>query len=61
MRSSFVRATAYQSATKFLPGSRWCLGSLQFVTDKFGDLTLQEPKFESASLMRHNTDTDLES
>jgi hypothetical protein len=29
---------------KFLPGSRWFLRSLQFITDKFGDLTLQEPK-----------------
>jgi hypothetical protein len=44
MRSSFVRAMVFQSTTKFLPGSRWFLGSLQFITDKFGDLTLQEPK-----------------
>jgi hypothetical protein len=43
-RSRFVRAMAYQSTTKFLPGSRWFLGSLQFVTDRFGDLTLQEPE-----------------
>jgi hypothetical protein len=35
---------AYQSTTKFLPGSRWFLGSLQFITNKFGDLTRQEPK-----------------
>jgi hypothetical protein len=27
-RSSFVRAIAYQSTTKFLPSSRWFLGSL---------------------------------
>jgi hypothetical protein len=40
MRSSFVRAMEYQSTTKFLPGSRWFLGSLHFVSDKFGDLTL---------------------
>jgi hypothetical protein len=39
-RSSFVRAMTYQSTTKFLPGSRWFLGSLQFITDKFRDLTL---------------------
>jgi hypothetical protein len=43
MRSSFVRAMSYQSATKFLPGSRWFLGSLhQFIIDEFGDLILQE-------------------
>jgi hypothetical protein len=41
-RPSFVRAMAYQSTTKFLPGSRWFLGSLEFITDKFGDLSLQE-------------------
>jgi hypothetical protein len=39
-RSSFVRAMAYQSTTKFLPGSWWFLGSLQFITNKFEDLTL---------------------
>jgi hypothetical protein len=44
MRSSFVRSMAYQSTTKFLPNSRWFLESLQFVTNKFGDLTLQEPE-----------------
>jgi hypothetical protein len=45
MRSSFVRAMVYHSTTMFLPGSRWFLGSLQFITDKFGDLTLQDPEF----------------
>jgi hypothetical protein len=40
MRSSSVREMVYQSTTKFLLGSRWFLRSLQFVTDKFGDLTL---------------------
>jgi hypothetical protein len=44
MRSSFMRAMAFQSTVKFLPGSRWFLGSLQFVTDKFGDLNQQEPE-----------------
>jgi hypothetical protein len=43
-RSSFVRSVAYQSTTKFLPGSRWFPVSLQFITNRFGDLTLQEPK-----------------
>jgi hypothetical protein len=40
MRSSFVKAMAFQSAAKFLPGSRWFLGSLEFITDTFGDLSL---------------------
>jgi hypothetical protein len=35
----------YQSTTMFLLGSRWFLGSLQFITAKFGDLTLQEPEW----------------
>jgi hypothetical protein len=35
---------AFQSTTKFLPGSRWFLGSLEFLTDKFGNLSLQEPE-----------------
>jgi hypothetical protein len=43
-RSSFVRTMAFQSTTKFLPGSRWFLGSLEFLTDKFGNLSLQEPE-----------------
>jgi hypothetical protein len=43
-RSSFVRAMTFQPSTKFLPGSRWVLGSLEFITDKFGDLSLQEPE-----------------
>jgi hypothetical protein len=43
-RSSFVRAMVFQSTTKFLPGSRSFLGSLLFITDKFGYLSLQEPE-----------------
>jgi hypothetical protein len=43
-RSSFVRAMVSQSANKFLPDSRWFLGSLEFITDKFGDISLQEPE-----------------
>jgi hypothetical protein len=34
----------FQSATKFLPSSRWILVSLFFIADKFGDLNLQEPE-----------------
>jgi hypothetical protein len=40
MRSSFMRGMPFQSTTKFLLGSRWFLGSLQFITDKFRDLSL---------------------
>jgi hypothetical protein len=48
-RSSFVRAMAFQSITKFLPGSRWFLGSLKFLTDKFGNLILQEPELSKVT------------
>jgi hypothetical protein len=40
IRSSFVRSMAYQSTNKFLPDSRWFLGCPQFITNKFGDITL---------------------
>jgi hypothetical protein len=40
MRLSFARAMAFQSTTKFLPSSRWFPGSLEFLTDKFGNLSL---------------------
>jgi hypothetical protein len=43
-RSSFVRAMAFQSVNKFLPGLRWFLGSLEFINDKIGDISLQEPE-----------------
>jgi hypothetical protein len=44
MRSSFMRTNAFQSTTKFLPGSMWFLGSLEFLTDQFGNLSVQEPE-----------------
>jgi hypothetical protein len=44
MRSSFVRTMAFQYTTMLLPGSRWFLGSLEFLNDKFGNLSLQEPE-----------------
>jgi hypothetical protein len=50
---SFVRAMAFQSTTKFFSGSRWFLGFLKFITDKFGDLNLQEP--ESNEVIRSGT------
>jgi hypothetical protein len=52
-RSSFVRAMAFQSVPKFLPGSRWFLGSLEFITDMFEDLSLQE--LESSKVTRSGT------
>jgi hypothetical protein len=52
-RSSFVRAMACQLTTKFLPSLRWFLGSLQFIADKFGDPSLQEP--ESSEVIRSGT------
>jgi hypothetical protein len=54
MRSSFMRAVAFQSTTKFLLGSRWVLGSLFFIADMFGDLNLWEP--ESCEVVRSGTD-----
>jgi hypothetical protein len=45
-----MRAMAFQSANKFLPGSRCFLVSLVFIADKFGDLSLQE--FESSEVPR---------
>jgi hypothetical protein len=40
MRFDYMRSMAFQSSSKFLPGSRWVLGSLLFIADKFGDLHL---------------------
>jgi hypothetical protein len=53
MRSGFTRAMAFQSTTKFLPSSRWVLGCLLFIVDKFGDPNLQEP--ESREVIRSGT------
>jgi hypothetical protein len=52
-RSSFVRTMSFQSITKFLPGSKLFLGSLEYLTDKFGNLSLQEP--ESSKVIRSVT------
>jgi hypothetical protein len=48
-----MRAMVFQSTTKFLPSSRWFSGSLEFITDKFGDINLQEP--ESSEVIRSGT------
>jgi hypothetical protein len=39
----------FQSTTKFLPGSRWFLGSLEFLSDKFRNLSLQEPELSKVT------------
>jgi hypothetical protein len=44
MRLSYVRSMAFQSTSKFLPDSRLVFGSLLFIADKMGDLSLQEPE-----------------
>jgi hypothetical protein len=43
-RFNYVRSMMFQSTTKFLSDMRWVLRSLLFVTDKFRDLSLQEPE-----------------
>jgi hypothetical protein len=52
-RSSIVKTMAFQSTIKFLPDQRWFLGSVEFLTDKFGDLSLQE--LESSKVARSGT------
>jgi hypothetical protein len=48
-RTSFVRAMVFQSITKFLPGSKWFLSSLEFLTVKFRNLSLQEPELSKVT------------
>jgi hypothetical protein len=52
-RLSFMRVVAFESTIKFLPGSRWVLGSLLFIAKKFGDMNLQQPK--SSEVIRSGT------
>jgi hypothetical protein len=40
----YMRSMTFESATKFFPGSRMVFGSLLFIVDKMGDLSLQEPE-----------------
>jgi hypothetical protein len=40
----YARSMVFRSTRKFLPGWRLVLGSLLFIADKFGDLSLQKPK-----------------
>jgi hypothetical protein len=39
----------FQSTTKFLPGNSWFLDSLEFLSDKFGNLSLQEPELSEVA------------
>jgi hypothetical protein len=52
-RSSFVRAMVFHPATKFLPGSRWCLGSLEFITNKFWGSKSAGTRVEQSHQIRH--------
>jgi hypothetical protein len=55
MRFNSMRSMVFQTATKFLPGSRWALRSLLFITDKFGELSLQKlesPKVTGSGIGR---------
>jgi hypothetical protein len=71
-RLNYVKSMMFQSTSKFLLGSRLVFGSLLFIADKMGDLSLQEPKsreiagsgtdrippLELVSHVRHNSSTD---
>jgi hypothetical protein len=39
-RFDYVRSMVFQSSSNFISDSRWVLGSLLFIADKFEDLTL---------------------
>jgi hypothetical protein len=39
----------FQSTTKFLPCYKWFLGSLEFLIDKYGNLSLQEPELSKVA------------
>jgi hypothetical protein len=49
-----MRSMVFQSSSKFLPGSSWILGSLLFIVDKFGDLSMHES--ESREVIGSGTD-----
>jgi hypothetical protein len=39
----------FRSTTKLFPGSNWFLGSLEFFTNKFGNLSLPEPELSKVT------------
>jgi hypothetical protein len=53
-RLIYVRSMAFRSTNKFLLGSRLLFGSLLFIADKMGNLSLQEPKPQETT----GSDTD---
>jgi hypothetical protein len=53
-RFIYVRSLVFKLASKFLRGLRLVFGSLLFITDKMGNLSLQEP--ESREIVRSNID-----
>jgi hypothetical protein len=54
-RFIYMRSMAFKLTSKFLLGSRLVLRSLLFITDKMGDLSLQEP--EPREIARSDTDS----
>jgi hypothetical protein len=44
-----MRSMTFQASAKFLPGSGFVFGSLHFIANKFGDLSLQEPEQHKVS------------
>jgi hypothetical protein len=53
-RFVYMRSTTFRSTSKFLPSSRLVFGSLLFIVDKMGDLSLQKTK--SREEVGSNTD-----
>jgi hypothetical protein len=45
---------AFDSTSRFLPGSRLVFGSLLFIVDKMGDLSLHQPEWRE--IIRSDTD-----
>jgi hypothetical protein len=39
-----VRSIAFKTLAKFSPGTRFVYGSLHFVANRLGDLSMQEPE-----------------
>jgi hypothetical protein len=53
-RFIYVKSMAFDSTSRFLPGSRLVIGSVLFIADKMGDLSLHQP--ESWEIDGSNTD-----
>jgi hypothetical protein len=44
-----MRLMPFESTTKFLPDLRFVFGSLYFIANKLGDLSMQEPEQQEVS------------